>query len=151
MRGHLVRFGVLLATIGLAACDQRGRQFFSSLLSNAESAGLSPDWAAVAFTIAITVDDQRVPILRGYPAAAARGQRLTLLPGSWRSVLPAPVAHNFEQRLTALPGIGTEFSASKIPLPVDDRFDEPHARLIVDAIVELVKTLEGMPRPDHGA
>ena len=112
---------------------KRGRRFFAAVLAGVEANGVQPDWAAVAFTIAVTVDDRRVPVLRGYPAAAARGQRLTLLRGSWRASLPAVIAERLEHRLAVLPGMPPEQPASKIPIPVDGRFGDVQAKLIVEA------------------
>lgn len=130
----------------LAGGDEVGRRFFSAVLAGVEAIGVQPEWSAVAFTIAVIVHDRRVPVLRGYPAAAARGQRLTLLPGSWRAALPPQVAQDLERRLAALPGMHTQVSASKIPVPVDRRFGEPQARIIVEAITELVNALEAESR-----
>lgn len=126
----------------LAGCDDAGRRFFSAILAGIEAIGLRPDSAAVAFTIAVTADDHRVPILRGYPAAAARGQRLTLLPGLWRAALPAGAVQRLERQLAVLPGMPSEVSASKIPIPVDGRFHEVQAKAIVEAVTELVNALE---------
>ena len=122
----------------LAACNDQGRQFFAALLARAEATGVAPDWGDVGFTIAVSVNDQRVPILRGYPASAGRGQRLVLLPGEWRKGLPVDAAHLVEQQLAALPGAAGGFTGSKLPLPVDGRFGETHANLIVDATVAVL-------------
>lgn len=133
----------------LAGCDDGGRRFFSAVLAGVEAIGVQPDWAAVAFTIAVTIDNRRVPVLRGYPAAAARGQRLTLLRGSWRASLSAVIAQRLEQRLGALPGMPAELPASKIPIPVDGRFGDVQAKLIVDAVAELVQRLENEQATRH--
>jgi len=126
----------------LAGCDEYGRNFFSALFSAADASGVMVDWGDVGFTLALYDGDARVPVLRGYPAASAKGQRLVLQVVLWKERLPQQIAELLEYRLSELPGAPGRFENKKLVLkPIDGRFRVDHARVIVETLTEASRVL----------